>query len=234
MKQFQGFPSGKTRLVPIPVSFFTEIIPLVDDLNTLKVMLHIFRALDHQDGSVRYVLVKNLLQDETLLNGISTPDGNREEAIKQAVIKTIQSGFSLTPGGNETTEPEILFLNSPRGRDALKAYVTGKWAPAESDAADVPLPPVWPGIFTLYEDNIGPITPLMADILQEAEKLYPQNIIQHAFEEAVKQNARNWKYVDAILRKWQEKGANGQNSRDPEKDRRKYIEGEYAEFINHE
>ena len=36
------------------------------------------------------------------------------------------------------------------------------------------------------------------------------------------------------LRNWQEKGSNGQNSRDPEKDRRKYIEGEYAEFINHD
>jgi DnaD/phage-associated family protein len=96
------------------------------------------------------------------------------------------------------------------------------------------LPPAWPGIFKLYEDNIGPITPMLADMLQEAENNYPQSIIQYAFEEAVKQNARSWKYIDAILRNWQEKGSNGQNSRDPEKDRRKYIEGEYAEFINHD
>jgi DnaD/phage-associated family protein len=75
---------------------------------------------------------------------------------------------------------------------------------------------------------------MVADLLQEAEKNYPQAIIQFAFEEAVKQNARSWKYIDAILRNWQGKGTHGKNSPDSEKDRRKYIEGEYADFINHE
>ncbi|NLF50282.1 MAG: DnaD domain protein [Leptolinea sp.] len=233
MKQFQGFPSGKTRLVPIPVSFFTDVVPYIDDLNTLKIMLHIFRALDHQDGAVRFVRVKDISEDETMQIGLTVPEEDHVRAVRQAVLKAVQSGFVLTPGGKENLEPEILFLNSPRGRDALEALKSGKWTPEDGDAIIMP-PPAWPGIFTLYEDNIGPITPLMADLLQEAEKTYPQSAIQRAFEEAVKQNARNWKYVDAILRKWQEKGAYGQNSRDPEKDRRKYIEGEYAEFINHE
>lgn len=233
MKQFKGFPAGKTRLVPIPVTFFTDVVPYVDDLNTLKVMLYVFRALDHQDGAVRYVRVMDLCGDDALLSGLTAPDKDKNIAAKEAVIKAIRSGFVLTPGGSDNSDPDILFLNSPRGRDALDAFMAGKWSPDDGNV-DVLPPPAWPGIFTLYEDNIGPITPLIADLLEEAEKTYPRSAIQRAFEEAVKKNARNWKYVDAVLRKWQEKGADGQNSRDPEKDRRKYIEGEYAEFINHE
>jgi DnaD/phage-associated family protein len=127
-----------------------------------------------------------------------------------------------------------LFLNSQKGRDALAALQSGKWHPDDTGSASYQIQPEWPGIYRLYEDNIGPLTPLLADLLQEAEKIYPPSVIQFAFEEAVKKNARNWKYIDAILRKWQEKGSNGQNSRDPEDYRRKYTGGEYAEFINRE
>jgi DNA replication protein len=231
MKQFQGFASGKTRLVPIPSAFFTDVLPGVDDLNTLKVMLHIFRALDCQDGQVRFLRRKNLLQDEILLNGLVSPAEDKQAALIAALKNALDIGFILGENG-ETSD--FLFLNSPLGRDALAALKSGKWKPEDRDGSSSPLPPAWPGIFKLYEENIGPITPMLADMLQEAEKNYPQSIIQYAFEEAVKQNARSWKYIDAILHNWQEKGSNGQNSRDPEKDRRKYIEGEYAEFINHE
>ncbi len=149
MKQFQGFPSGKTRLVPIPTAFFTDVLPDVDDLDTLKVMLHIFRALDHQDGMVRYVRVKNLLQDESLLAGVVNPAEDRAATVRSAVLKAVQIGFVLTSGGKENQEPDILFLNSPRGRDALKALETGKWVPDDSESAGLPLPPAWPGIFHL-------------------------------------------------------------------------------------
>jgi DNA replication protein len=231
MKQFQGFPSGKTRLVPIPSAFFTDVLPDVSDVNTLKVMLHIFRSLDYQDGPVRFLRVKDLLKDEILLNGLVSPKEDKKTALEIALKNALQIGFIL---GEPEEASALLFLNSSRGRDALAALKSGKWKPDEREGSSLPLPPAWPGIFKLYEDNIGPITPMLADMLQEAEKNYPQSIIQYAFEEAVKQNARSWKYIDAILRNWQEKGSNGQNSRDPEKDRRKYIEGEYAEFINHD
>lgn len=234
MKRFQGFPSGKTRLVPIPSAFFSEVLPEVEDVNALKLMLHIFRALDAQDGPVRFLRKKDLLADETLSHSLVAPDDGKNAAFENALTSVIQIGFLLGDGEESGKESTIFFLNSARGRDALAALKSGRWTPPDGEGSAFPLPPAWPGIFKLYEENIGPITPMIADILQEAESLFPQAAIQFAFEEAVKRNARNWKYIDAILRKWQEKGFHGQNSRDPEKDRRKYIEGEYAEFINHE
>ena len=72
-----------------------------------------------------------------------------------------------------------------------------------------------PNIFQLYESNIGIITPIMADILREAEKEYPYEWIEKAVTIAITRNVRNWKYVEAILRRWQACGMdNGLEKRD--------------------
>jgi DnaD/phage-associated family protein len=234
MTPFKGFPSGKIRLVPIPSTFFTELLPEVEDVNTLKVMLHIFRALDAQDRDIRYLREKDLLADEGLLTCLKVPDEDKQSTLENALAAIEKIGFILKADDQKRESSSLLFLNSQKGRDALAALQSGKWHPDDTGSASYQILPEWPGIYRLYEDNIGPLTPLLADLLQEAEKIYPPSVIQFAFEEAVKKNARNWKYIDAILRNWQEKGTNGQNSRDPEDYRRKYTGGEYAEFINRE
>ena len=43
-------------------------------------------------------------------------------------------------------------------------------------------------------------------MLREAEKNYPSEWFEEAFEIAVSRNIRNWKYVEAILARWKEKG----------------------------
>jgi DNA replication protein len=233
MKLFEGFPSGKSRLIPIPSAFFTEIVPHVEDINVLKILLHFFRALDHQDGPVRFMRLTDLIQDESLLSGIVSPQDDKTKGLLNALDLAVEYGYILKSAVKSGNNEVVFFLNTSRGRTAMAAHQSGQWSPEDHGGSNS-LPSTQPGLFQMYEENIGPITPMVADLLEEAEKNYPQAIIQYAFEEAVKQNARSWKYIDAILRNWQEKGSHGKNSRDPEKDRRKYIEGEYAEFINHE
>ena len=98
----------------------------------------------------------------------------------------------------------------------------------------MPPPPERPNIFKLYEENIGPLTPLIADALKDAEKTYPPDWVAEALGIAVKNNKRNWKYVEAILRRWKEEGhAKKQDRRDAQEDGRRYAEGEYADFIEH-
>jgi DnaD/phage-associated family protein len=234
MAPFKGFSSGKIRLVPIPSTFFSDVLPEVDDVNTLKVMLYIFRALDAQDRDIRYLREKDLMADGELLACLKIPDDVKLNTLTAALEAIEKAGFLLKAPDQTGQDTAIFFLNSQKGRDALAALQSGKWHPDDTGSASYQIQPEWPGIYRLYEDNIGPLTPLLADLLQEAEKNYPPTVIQFAFEEAVKKNARNWKYIDAILRKWQEKGTNGQNSRDTEDYRRKYTGGEYAEFINRE
>jgi len=61
-------------------------------------------------------------------------------------------------------------------------------------------------IFELYENNFGLLTPMIADTLKDAEQTYPAEWIKVAMTEAVTNNKRNWKYVEAILKRWKAEG----------------------------
>ncbi|HLQ28370.1 MAG TPA: DnaD domain protein [Ktedonobacteraceae bacterium] len=63
-----------------------------------------------------------------------------------------------------------------------------------------------PNIFVLYEQNIGLLSPLIADQLKDAADQYPAEWIEAAFREAVLHNKRKWTYISAILRRWETEG----------------------------
>jgi len=63
-----------------------------------------------------------------------------------------------------------------------------------------------PNIFVLYEQNIGLLSPLIADELRDAADQYPTEWIESAFREAVQHNKRKWSYIRAILRRWETEG----------------------------
>lgn len=64
-----------------------------------------------------------------------------------------------------------------------------------------------PNIYTLYEQNIGALTPMIADVLDDAQKTYPEpGWIADVIALAVTNNKRNWKYCEAILKRWKIEG----------------------------
>jgi len=69
-----------------------------------------------------------------------------------------------------------------------------------------------PNIFVLYEQNIGLLSPLIADQLRDAAEQYPPEWIEAAFREAVQQNKRKWSYISAILRRWETEGKQAWNA----------------------
>ena len=66
-------------------------------------------------------------------------------------------------------------------------------------------------IFAIYEREIGPLTPMISDKLKQAESDYPAGWVEAALQEAALNNKRNWKYADAILKRW---NVDGFQSRD--------------------
>ena len=106
-------------------------------------------------------------------------------------------------------EKPLYFLNSPKGRAALERLEDGTWIPNSflhlSGQSEV----FRPTIFKLYEENIGPLTPMIADILRDSEKEYPYEWISDAVQEAVINNARSWRYIEKILKSWKENGQHG-------------------------
>ena len=214
MRTFSGFPPGKVRSASIPEPVFTELIPIVDDLAELKLTLHVLWRMGQQRGKVRYLRRADLTADQVLLSGLGDAP---TEALRTALERAIERGTLLraeTAIGGATEE--LYFANTARGHAAVEAIGHGEW-PDELESA------ARPNIFTLYEQNIGLLTPLIADELREAEKEYPAEWIEEAFREAVSLNKRSWRYIRAILERWRTEGRGEKTSRrTSEADRRRY------------
>lgn len=228
MAAFSGFPTGKIHLTPIPGPFFSELLPAIDHLGELKVTLYAFWFLDHLEAPVRYLTYQDFAEDEKLMHGLG--ESGLPDSLERATQRGTLLKVEVQGGGPQRA---LYFLNTPRGRAAVQAIQEGVWRPDITEHPPVSLDVERPNIFRLYEENIGPLTPLVADMLREAEQTYKTEWIEEAMRIAVQNNVRRWKYVETILRSWQEEGRDGANRRNPEKDRRRYIEGEYADFIEH-
>ena len=227
--EFQGFGSGGGTY-PLPEQFFTDLLVEIEDLGELKLCLYIFYRLHQQDCPIRVLRHAELVHDTDLIKALSTAGGDLEATL----IRAAERGILIVESGKAGSEDERLyFLNTPRSRAAVEGLREGRWT--VRDLPDLNLARLErPNIFALYESHIGSLTPMLAESLQDAETTYAAEWIEDAFRIAVENNVRRWRYIDAILKSWQEKGRD--DRRDPqsaEKERRKYVEGEFARFIEH-
>jgi DnaD/phage-associated family protein len=150
---------------------------------------------------------------------------NIEESLQRAVERGTLLRAALPQG--EDGPQELYFLNSPKGRAAVKAIAEGEWRYTGDALQPVDVRQDVPNIYRLYEEHIGPLTPMIAEDLREAEASYPPEWIEDAIRVAVENNVRNWRYIVAVLQRWKEKGRDERkNRRDTEKDRRRYAEWE--------
>ena len=231
MKPFAGFREGPVRWVSLPEPFFSELLPAIDNLAELKLTLYILWVLERQEGEPRYLLREELSADPELLAALSEEGRAGAECLEGALGRMAARGVLLrvmpSAGG-----PEALFLNTARGRAAAEGLTRGEWKTETDRPAARPAHLERPNIFALYEANIGALTPVMAEILRDAEQAYPAAWIEEAMRLAVESNARSWRYIAAILERWK---TEGRSNEEPggEKGGRKYVEGEFKDFIGH-
>jgi DNA replication protein len=232
MKQFTGFPSGRVEFTPIPNVFFSELLADITDMAELKTTLHVMAVLYRKKGYPRFVGFGELLKHIPLMESI---DGSKE-LLHEALKKAVERGtlLALTIEKDDASE-EIYFLNDNAGRQAVAKIDTGELTlPGLKISPPVPAPAgALPDIFTLYEQNIGMLTPLIADELRDAEKLYPLVWIRDAIKEAVLHNKRNIKYINKILENWSVEGrGDGTYQGDiKEAGPDKYFRGKYGHMV---
>jgi DNA replication protein len=224
---FEGLPA-KVNFDRIPSTFFSELLPQIDHLGELKVTLYFLWRLDRMEGDFRFLRESDILADSHFMRGMADTLEAGAPALSESVARCVERGTLLETEIHQRGEQVVLyFFNSPKGRAAVEAIQNGEWRPVESDSVPIELVPERPNIFALYEENIGPITPLLAETLTDAEDEYPANWIEEAFQIAVEKNVRNWRYVEAILRRWHERGYDvREDRRDTEKTRQKYADWE--------
>lgn len=200
-KPFIGFPSGKTRTVPIPEAFFTELLPRIEDPRELRVTLVCFHHLARRGGPLRYVRRSELEADPALCSVLSPAE--IREGLNRAVARGVLLHIRLEEDGHID---DLYFLNTPRGRAAYEAIRQGA-RPADLDVGEsAVLVADRPNLFALYEQNIGLLTPLIAQELEEAARTYPAEWIEEAIRIAVSRNVRRWSYVRRILERWAAEG----------------------------
>lgn len=203
MSAFDGFRSG---IEQIPTQLFSELLPAIDDFDELRVTLFGLYLLNQFAGDERYILIDDFLEMNEVATTFGTDETIVQSRVRAGLEHAIARGTFLTVSyGND----QLIFLNSPKGRRAIAKLENGEWAPDAflhlSETVNVSRP----NIFQLYEDNIGPLTPMIADRLKVAEETYRAEWIEDAIEQAVMNNARNWRYIEAILRSWKENGRSG-------------------------
>ena len=233
MEQFKGFPN-KSQYTPVPGVFFSNLLPKINDISELKTTLHIFRLLYRKRGYPRFVTYRELLGDKSLMNSLKRGEKPPDEVLGNAVDMAVKRGTILhVVLDSDGTPEDVYFLNTEsdrrvvtkieNGEMVLSGLKPGRQLQPEIEAES-------PDIFTLYEQNIGMLTPMIADELREAEKTYPEAWLRDAIKEATKQSIHKWSYISDILERWAAEGrSDGTYRRDSKKtDPDKYNRQKYG------
>lgn len=233
MKQFTGFPA-KMDFTPLPNLFFSQLLPGIDDLAELKATLHVFVAVYRKKGSPQFVSFKELLGNVSLMESLRGMDNPPEEALKQALDAAIRRGTLLHVQLADGESEDIYLINNDANKPAIARIQSGelKLGGLKVTATEPAPAEPQPDIFTLYEQNIGMLTPMIAEELREAEKLYPPDWIHDAIKEAVALNKRNIRYITRILERWSTEGkTDGTHQRYPKTGPDKYVKGKYGHMV---
>ncbi|HUV76106.1 MAG TPA: DnaD domain protein [Dehalococcoidales bacterium] len=234
MEQFKGFPA-RMDFTSIPNLFFSSLLPQIDDMAELKTTLNIMATLYRKRGYPRFVTYNELLGKASLMNSLKGMDKPPDEVLRGALEMAARRGTVIHVALDRDGVPEdIYFLNTDSDRQIAGKVQNGelKLSGLKAKKQTYVETEEQPDIFTLYEQNIGMLTPMIAEELREAEKLYPEAWIRDAIKEAVALNKRNIRYIVRILERWSAEGKfDGTYRRYSKTDPDKYIKGRYGHIV---
>jgi len=201
--------------IPVPREFLSETIARIDDATELHVTLAVFRLAADSGANPPAVSEDTVLQDAVL--GRTFHEERKSSKLGQRIRRGLQYATA-----RESIVQVVLAVDGHEERWYVPASEENQMA-----LSDVLIDPgVWPvagieavvattapSVFSLYEKNIGMLTPLLTDQIETAMDLYPLDWIEDAILEAVTYNKRNWRYVQRVLENWSVNGR-GEGNRD--------------------
>ena len=220
MTPFEGFTSSET-FTQLPDSLF-RLLGEMDDLDELKVTLYVLWRFEHMEARTRFISQGQIAEDKGFMSQMTAA------GLASGLEKAVRRGTLLRV---ERSDGGLYALNSPLGRAIAAALEKD---PGRAAGVSSSPPRDRPNVFKLYEENIGSLTPLMADALREAEKEYEAEWLDEAFTIAVTRNKRNWKYIEAILKRWKEEGHERKDQPDNGQGSERYTNNQFSEFLEHD
>jgi DNA replication protein len=205
-------PRQMRRPVSVPHEFLRDIVIEITSPEELQVTLAVYRLASELDGDETPLAERSILRDEPLRkamqkSGITNdPDERILTGLDLAVGRGTLIRFVATRGRKEAF---WYYLNTPVNRHTVAAMERGALSPPAiiwegKSEPRIAVDP--PNAFRMYEQNIGPLTPLIADQITQAIRDYPADWIEDAIGEAVSYNRRSWRYIVRILENWKATG----------------------------
>jgi DNA replication protein len=207
-KRFGGFQIHAQPAVPVPRDFFTDVLPQLGDVAEIQVSLAFFRIAAEAGGLESPIAERTIVRDRYVRQALRV-EGSPNEPDRRIAI-----GLDLAVGrgtllrfsaGDGAARHVWYYVNTPGNQALIAGMTRGTVAPPRvvwtGDSPPV-IEPERPTVFRLYEQNIGLLTPLIAERLVDALETYPPEWIEDAIAEAVQYNRRSWRYVNRILENW--------------------------------
>jgi DnaD/phage-associated family protein len=208
-------PAGLRSEIPIPREFLTERVALIDDPTELHVTLAVFRLAADSGTTPPATSEEAVLRDGVLARTFHADrkSSNLSLRIRRGLqYATARDSILQIVLRIDDHEERWYVPANDQNRAALETVLIepGAWPVAGSDAIVIATAP---SVFSLYEKNIGLLTPLLTDQIETAMDLYPLDWIEDAILEAVTYNKRNWRYVHRVLENWSVNGRGDAQSR---------------------
>ncbi len=204
---FDGFASG-APVTPLPHALLRDLVPQMTDPAELIVMLYALEGIARQRRFPRRILAADLRESRSLLEALGSMCAPRDvgQAFVEGLDAALQRGALLRARSvQDGVWVEWLALNDADGRRSLESasitpsatQVHGR-EPMYSSA-----PEIWQSAFGT------PMPSILTEELKAAEARYGADWLHDAFSEAAANSARSWRYVQAILQRWETEGRNG-------------------------
>jgi DnaD/phage-associated family protein len=239
-----GFPSG-VAFTPVPSPLLGHLLAEIADPSELRMTLRFIWLASQKKGVPRSVTLQELVADRVVAGALGLGGdslvGEVRRALDLAVARGTLARCRIADGSDAyvlNTEPERRAVARMAGPAAAaeRTHTGGRPAGRTSGAGVMPEPVAGvsrpSNVFVAYEQNIGPLTPMAGELLKQAALSFPEEWIHEAIAIAVANNARNWKYVSAILDRWASEGkTREQPGRDLQEDRLEPYRRAYGRYI---
>ena len=203
----EGFPEPMTY-TPVPDSILGKFLEEFPDDHLLRCFLRILWHLHKSKDKIKAVDIATLDADavmRSILSNRSNPDLSK---LSIALKELYEFQLLLLVKADDDNENLLVMLNT---QSNAKLVERRGWIPTKfiQTTRTIPVPSQQSNVFGLYEQNIGLITPLIADELRDMENEYPIAWVEEAVQLAVIYNRKSIRYISRILERWRNEGRDG-------------------------